>query len=136
MEDQLEKEISRINQTDFLIKNQFKEDAGPLSHSARPTRYLEINNFYTATVYEKSAEIIRMLKKIIGREKFLEGMDQFFKNQDGCAGTREDFKKDFELVLSKNLEKFFKWFHEPGTPKLVVSEKFVGKNYKVIFRQK
>ena len=135
MEDQLEKEISRINQADFLIKNQFKEDSGPLSHSARPTRYLEINNFYTATVYEKSAEIIRMLKKIIGREKFLEGMDQFFKNQDGCACTLEDFQKDFELVLSKNLEKFFKWFHEPGTPKLVVSEKFVGKNYKVIFRQ-
>ena len=73
MEDQLEKEISRINQTDFLIKNQFKEDAGPLSHAARPTKYLEINNFYTATVYEKSAEIIRMLKQIIGREKFLEG---------------------------------------------------------------
>mgnify|MGYP003336388963 FL=1 len=70
MEDQLEKEISRINQTDFLIKNQFKEDAGPLSHPARPTRYLEINNFYTATVYEKSAEIIRMLKKIIGRKKY------------------------------------------------------------------
>ncbi len=135
MEDQLEKEISRINQADFLIKNQFKEDSGPLSHSARPTRYLEINNFYTATVYEKSAEIIRMLKKIIGREKFLEGMDQFFKNQDGCACTLEDFQKDFELVLSKNLEKFFKWFHEQGTPKLVVSEKFVGKNYKVIFRQ-
>ena len=135
MEDQLEKEISRINQTDFLIKNQFKEDAGPLSHSARPTKYFEINNFYTATVYEKSAEIIRMLKKILGREKFLEGMDQFFKNQDGCACTLEDFQKDFELVLGKNLEKFFKWFHEPGTPKLVVSEKFVGKNYKVTFRQ-
>ncbi len=135
MEDQLEKEISRINQTDFLIKNQFKEDAGPLSHSARPTKYIEINNFYTATVYEKSAEIIRMLKKIIGREKFLEGMAHFFKNQDGCACTLEDFQKDFELVLNKNLEKFFKWFHEPGTPKLVVSEKFVGKNYKVAFRQ-
>ena len=65
MEDQLEKEISRINQADFLIKNQFKEDSGPLSHSARPTRYLEINNFYTATVYEKSAEIIRMLLSLI-----------------------------------------------------------------------
>ena len=58
IEDQLEKEISRINQTDFLIKNQFKEDSGTLSHSARPTRYLEINNFYTATVYEKSAEML------------------------------------------------------------------------------
>ena len=135
MEDQLEKEISRINQTDFLIKNQFKEDAGPLSHSARPTKYLEINNFYTTTVYEKSAEIIRMLKKILGREKFLKGMNHFFKNQDGRACTLEDFQKDFEVVLGKNLEKFFKWFHEPGTPKLAVSEKFVGKNYKVTFRQ-
>ena len=76
-----------------------------------------------------------MLKKIIGRVNFLKGMDQFFKNQDGCACTLEDFQKDFELVLDKNLEKFFKWFHEPGTPKLVVSEKYVGKNYEVTFRQ-
>ncbi len=135
VEDQLEKEVSRIDQTDFLIKQQFKEDAGPLSHSVRPKKYVEINNFYTATVYEKSAEIIRMLKTIIGREKFLEGMNQFFKNQDGCACTLEDFKEAFEFVLNKNLDKFFKWFHEPGTPKLVVSEKYVGKNYKVTFRQ-
>ena len=70
MEGQLEKEISRINQTDFIIKNQFKEDAGPLSHSARPTKYLEINNFYTTTVYEKSAEIIRMLKKFLEEKSF------------------------------------------------------------------
>ena len=135
VEDQLEKEVSRINQTDFLIKQQFKEDAGSLSHSVRPTKYVEINNFYTATVYEKSAEIIRMLKTIIGREKFLEGMDQFFKNQDGCACTLEDFQEAFEHVLDKNLDKFFKWFHEPGTPRLIVSEKYVGKNYKVTFRQ-
>ncbi len=135
VEDHLEKEVSRINQIDFLIKHQFKEDAGPLSHSARPKKYLEINNFYTATVYEKSAEIIRMLKTIIGREKFLEGMNQFFKNQDGCASTLEDFKEAFESVLNENLDKFFKWFHEPGTPKLVVSEKYTGKNYKVTFRQ-
>ena len=66
VEDQLEKEVSRINQIDFLIKYQFKEDAGPLSHAPRPSKYLEINNFYTATVYEKSAEIVRMLKTIIG----------------------------------------------------------------------
>ena len=135
VQDQLEKEVSRINQTDFLIKQQFKEDAGPLSHSVRPTKYVEINNFYTATVYEKSAEIIRMLKTIIGRKKFLEGMDQFFKNQDGRACTLEDFQEAFELVLNKNLDQFFKWFHEPGTPKLVVSEKYIGKNYKVTFKQ-
>ena len=83
----------------YLIKQQFKEDAGSLYHSVRPTKYIEINNFYTATVYEKSAEIIRMLKKILGREKFLKGMNQFFKNQDGRACTLEDFQKDFELCL-------------------------------------
>ena len=131
----LEKEVSRIDQTDFLFKHQFKEDAGPLSHATRPSKYLEINNFYTATVYEKSAEIIRMLKTIIGGEKFLQGMDLFFKNQDGRACTLEDFQEAFEYVLDKNLDKFFKWFHEPGTPKLVVSEKYVGKNYEVTIRQ-
>ncbi len=135
VEDQLEKEVSRINQIDFLIKHQFKEDAGPLSHSARPKKYLEINNFYTATVYEKSAEIMRMLKTIIGKEKFSEGMDLFFKNQDGRPSTLEKFQEAFECVVDKNLDKFFNWFHEAGTPKLIVSESYTGNNYKVTFRQ-
>ena len=135
IESRLEKEVSRIDQTDFLFKHQFKEDAGPLSHATRPSKYLEINNFYTATVYEKSAEIIRMLKTIIGEAKFLQGMDLFFKKHDGRACTLEDFQEAFEYVLDKNLDKFFKWFHEPGTPKLVVSEKYVGKNYEVTIRQ-
>ncbi len=135
VEDQLEKEVSRINQIDFLIKYQFKEDAGPLSHAPRPSKYLEINNFYTATVYEKSAEIVRMLKTIVGEDKFLKGMGLFFKNQDGRASTLEDFQKTFEFVLKENLDKFFKWFHEPGTPKLTISETYSGENYKVTFRQ-
>ena len=72
-----------------------------------------------------------MLKTIYGEKKFLQGMDLFFKNQDGRACTLEDFQESFEYVLDKNLEKFFKWFHEPGTQKLVVSEKYVEKNYEV-----
>ena len=135
VEDQLEKEVSRINEIDFLIKHQFKEDAGPLSHAPRPSKYLEINNFYTATVYEKSAEIIRMLRTIIGKDKFLRGMDLFFKSQDGCASTLEDFQKIIEFVSKQNLDKFFKWFHESGTPKLIVSESYTRKNYKVTFKQ-
>ena len=107
----------------------------PLSHAPRPSKYLEINNFYTATVYEKSAEIIRMLRTIIGKDKFLIGMDLFFKSQDGCASTLEDFQKTIEFVSKQNLDKFFKWFHESGTPKLIVSESYTRKNYKVTFRQ-
>ncbi len=135
IESRFDKGVSRIDQIDYLFQHQFKEDAGPLSHAVRPTKYQEINNFYTATVYEKSAEIIRMLKTIIGREKFLEGMDLFFKLYDGVACTLEDFQQTFETILKEKLTRFFRWYHQSGTPKLLVSETYCNNLYCVTLIQ-
>jgi aminopeptidase N len=100
---------------------QFPEDAGPLAHPVRPKTYIEINNFYTATVYEKGAELVRMLQTILGREGFRKGMDLYFARHDGTAATVEDFVKCFEDANGCDLGHFMLWYSQAGTPELICS---------------
>ncbi|TIT59277.1 MAG: aminopeptidase N, partial [Mesorhizobium sp.] len=100
---------------------QFPEDQGPLAHPVRPRRYREINNFYTATVYEKGSEVVRMIRTILGSETFRAGMDLYFERHDGEAATIEDFIKVFEDVSGRDLSQFSLWYHQAGTPNLTIS---------------
>ena len=95
---------------------QFPEDAGPLAHNVRPDTYHEINNFYTATIYEKGAEIIRMLKVLIGDDAFRTGMDLYFERYDGTAATIEDFIACFAETSARDLTQFSRWYNQAGTP--------------------
>ncbi len=99
---------------------QFPEDAGPLAHNVRPEVYHEINNFYTATVYQKGAEVVRMLKRLIGADAFRAGMDLYFDRYDGTAATVEDFIGCFETVSGRDLSQFMRWYNQAGTPKVTV----------------
>ena len=110
--------VHRIGEVRSLRARQFPEDAGPLKHPVRPTAYAEINNFYTATVYDKGAEIVRMLKTLIGAEAFRAGMDRYFADNDGRAATVEDFLAAFAAVTGRDLSAFARWYERPGTPRL------------------
>ncbi len=110
--------VKRIADVIRLKSRQFPEDQGPLSHPVRPTEYKEINNFYTATVYEKGAELVRMIKTILGADGFRKGMDLYFERHDGDASTIEDFIKCFEEVTGHDLTHFSLWYHQSGTPVL------------------
>jgi aminopeptidase N len=112
--------VRRIADVRTLRAQQFPEDAGPLAHNVRPSLYHEINNFYTATIYEKGAEVIRMLKVLIGDEAFRRGMDLYFERCDGTATTIEVFLKQFEEASGRDLTQFSLWYHQAGTPKLHV----------------
>ena len=101
-----------------LRAHQFPEDQGPLAHPVRPRRYREINNFYTATVYEKGSEVVRMIRTMLGAETFREGMDLYFERHDGEAATIEDFLQVFEDVSGRDLSQFALWYHQAGTPNL------------------
>jgi aminopeptidase N len=108
--------VRRIGDVRTLRAQQFAEDAGPLAHNVRPDTYLEINNFYTATIYEKGAEIIRMLKVLIGDNAFRKGMDLYFDRYDGTAATIEDFISCFAEISGRDLTEFSRWYHQSGTP--------------------
>jgi aminopeptidase N len=108
--------VRRIADVRTLRAQQFPEDAGPLAHNVRPDKYLEINNFYTATIYEKGAEIIRMLKVLIGDDAFRKGMDLYFDRYDGTAATIEDFISCFAEITGRDLTQFSRWYHQAGTP--------------------
>jgi aminopeptidase N len=112
--------VERIGDVRMLRAAQFPEDAGPLAHNVRPEIYHEINNFYTATVYQKGAEVIRMLKRLIGAETFRSGMDLYFARFDGHAATVEDFIGCFEKVSGRDLSLFMRWYSQAGTPKVTV----------------
>jgi aminopeptidase N len=111
--------VQRINEVRQLKARQFPEDGGPLAHPVRPDRYIEINNFYTATVYEKGAELVRMLQTLLGREGFRKGLDLYFDRHDGQAVTVEDFIACFEKVSGRDLAQFMTWYNQAGTPELV-----------------
>jgi aminopeptidase N len=113
--------VKRIAEVRGLKANQFPEDQGPLAHPVRPRKYREINNFYTATVYEKGSEVVRMLRTIIGVAAFREGMDLYFDRHDGQAVTIEDFIICFEESSGKDLSQFALWYHQAGTPTLMVT---------------
>lgn len=114
--DQRSRPVKRISDVRGLRAMQFAEDAGPLAHPVRPNSYREINNFYTATVYEKGAEVIRALKTLIGAEKFRAGMDLYFARHDGEATTVETFASCFAEVTGRDLGAFFRWYVQSGTP--------------------
>ncbi|MFV0367766.1 MAG: aminopeptidase N, partial [Hyphomicrobiaceae bacterium] len=117
--DERSKTVQRITDVRQLRTHQFPEDAGPLAHPVRPSSYIEINNFYTATVYEKGAELVRMLATILGDQKFRAGMDLYFERHDGEAATVEDFIACFADVSGRDLSQFMTWYEQAGTPGLV-----------------
>ena len=102
-----------------LRAHQFVEDAGPLAHPVRPALYHEINNFYTATVYEKGAEVVRMLKTLLGPDDFRKGMDLYFERHDGEAATVEQFVQCFADASGSDLAQFMRWYSQAGTPEVV-----------------
>jgi aminopeptidase N len=114
--DQRSRAVERISDVRGLRLAQFPEDAGPLAHPVRPDLYHEINNFYTATVYEKGAEIVRMLRTLIGDVDFRRGMDLYFERFDGCAATVEDFIACFAEAANRDLTHFARWYSQAGTP--------------------
>jgi aminopeptidase N len=118
--DQRSRAVKRIAEVRTLRAHQFPEDQGPLAHPVRPRRYREINNFYTATVYEKGSEVVRMIRTILGPETFRQGMDLYFLRHDGEAATIEDFIKVFEDVSGRDLSQFALWYHQAGTPNVTV----------------
>ncbi len=122
--DQRSRAVKRIAEVRTLRAHQFPEDQGPLAHPVRPRRYREINNFYTATVYEKGSEVVRMIRTILGAEGFRAGMDLYFERHDGEAATIEDFLKAFEDASGQDLSQFALWYHQAGTPHLAVSSAY------------
>jgi aminopeptidase N len=112
--------VKRIADVKLLKMHQFPEDAGPLAHPVRPRSYQEINNFYTATVYEKGAEVVRMLQTLLGEDGFRSGLDLYFDRHDGEATTIEAFLKCFEDATGTDLEQFSLWYEQAGTPTVSV----------------
>ena len=116
--------VKRIEDVTFLRTVQFAEDAGPMAHAIRPASFIEISNFYTVTVYEKGAEIVRMIHNLLGRELFRKGSDLYFERHDGQAVTTEDFVLAMEDASGIDLSQFRNWYSQAGTPKLNVTGAF------------
>ncbi|MCM2323882.1 MAG: aminopeptidase N [Oligoflexia bacterium] len=124
--------VKRIEEVIGLRNQQFSEDAGPMAHPIRPSSYIEINNFYTATVYSKGAEVIRMIATLLGREGFRKGIDKYFELFDGQAVTTDDFVRAMELANGADLTQFREtWYEQSGTPRLRVKGVYdaVAKRY-------
>ncbi len=119
--DMRSRSVVRIDDVRILRVNQFAEDAGPLAHAVRPETYREINNFYTATVYQKGAELVRMLSTILGPKKFTKGINLYLKRHDGDAATIEDFLKCFSDASKQDLSQFSLWYSQAGTPGVIAS---------------
>ncbi|MCG6121358.1 MAG: aminopeptidase N [Microvirga sp.] len=119
--DERSRAVQRISDVRTLRARQFTEDGGPLAHPVRPRAYREINNFYTATVYEKGAEIIRMLRALIGPDAFARGMALYFQRCDGAAATIEDFLACFAESSGRDLTHFALWYEQAGTPHVAVT---------------
>ena len=116
--------VQRIKDVRALRARQFAEDAGPLAHPVRPSSYLKIDNFYTATIYEKGAEIIRMLKTILGATAFRKGCDLYFERHDGQATTVEAFIACFAAASGRDLSDFFGWYEQAGTPTVTIDSDY------------
>ncbi|MEZ5778400.1 MAG: aminopeptidase N [Paracoccaceae bacterium] len=128
--------VKRIEDVLTLRARQFREDMGPLAHPVRPESYIEINNFYTATVYEKGAEVIGMLKRLVGHDGYRRALDLYFERHDGDAATIEDWLKVFEDATGRDLSQFKRWYTDAGTPRLTVSEAWSDGTYTLTFHQK
>jgi len=116
--------VTRIQEVRALRVGQFPEDAGPMAHPIRPASYAEINNFYTATVYNKGAEVIRMIHTLLGRDGFRRGMDLYFQRHDGQAVTCEDFVAAMQDASNVDLTQFRRWYARAGTPRLVAKASY------------
>jgi aminopeptidase N len=108
--------VTRIDQVRTLRQAQFPEDAGPMAHPVRPDSFVEINNFYTVTVYEKGAEVVRMYQTLLGRDGFRNGMDLYFERHDGQAVTCDDFRMAMADANGRDLTQFERWYSQAGTP--------------------
>ncbi|WP_171128077.1 MULTISPECIES: aminopeptidase N [unclassified Ruegeria] len=128
--------VKRIHDAIDLRARQFPEDNGPLSHPVRPESFQEINNFYTSTVYEKGAEIIGMLKTLVGDDSYAKALDLYFKRHDGQACTIEDWLQVFEDATGRDLSQFKRWYSQSGTPRLSVSEDWANGNYTLTLSQR
>ncbi|WP_305909289.1 aminopeptidase N [Methylomarinum sp. Ch1-1] len=122
--DRASKAVKRIEDVNMLRARQFAEDAGPLAHPIRPEAYIEINNFYTLTVYEKGAEVVRMLHTLLGGEGFRKGCDLYFQRHDGQAVTCDDFVSAMEDANGRDLTQFRRWYSQAGTPQLNVEQHY------------
>ncbi len=122
--DQGSRVVKRIGDVRGLRAAQFREDAGPLAHPVQPDHYITIDNFYTATVYNKGAEVIRMMATIIGRENFRRGMDLYFSRHDNQAVTIDDFAQAMQDAAGIDLSRFKLWYRQAGTPEVTVSDSY------------
>ena len=129
--------VKRIEDVNILRTAQFAEDAGPMSHPVRPSSYMEISNFYTLTVYEKGAEVVRMLHTLLGPDQFRAGSDLYFDRHDGQAVTTEDFVSAMEDVSGRDLSQFKLWYDQGGTPHIDVRSSYDAnsKQYTLTFSQ-
>ena len=127
--------VKRIDDVVTLRARQFPEDQGPLSHPVRPEKFQEINNFYTATVYEKGAEVIGMLKLLVGDEAYGRALDLYFDRHDGQACTIEDWLAVFQDATGRDLTQFKRWYSQSGTPHLTVTEEWDDARFTLHFEQ-
>ena len=129
--------VKRIEDVSFLRTHQFAEDGGPMSHQVQPDAYMEINNFYTLTVYEKGSEIVRMYHTLLGAKTFRKGSDLYFDRHDGEAVTIEEFVAAMEDASGRDLTQFRRWYKQSGTPVLKVRSEYdaTAKTYKLNFDQ-
>lgn len=116
--------VKRIQDVNVIRGVQFAQDAGPMAHSIRPEAYIEVNNFYTVTVYNKGSEVIRMMRTLLGPEKFRRAMDLYFKRHDGQAVTTREFVKAMEDTGRINLTQFLRWYSQAGTPTVAIKSKY------------
>ena len=129
--------VTRIDQVRTLRQAQFPEDAGPMAHPVRPDSFVEINNFYTVTVYEKGAEVVRMYQTLLGREGFRKGMDLYFERHDGQAVQCDDFRAAMADANRRDLKQFERWYSQAGTPIVSASGHYDGAKqvYELTLRQ-
>lgn len=126
--DRTSKAVNRIENVNMLRTRQFAEDAGPMAHPIRPDAYIEINNFYTLTVYEKGAEVVRMIHALLGADGFRKGCDLYFQRHDGQAVTCDDFVSAMEAANEIDLTQFRRWYAQAGTPVIHVEQNYNANN--------
>ncbi|WP_414433449.1 aminopeptidase N [Alcanivorax sp. IL1] len=127
--------VQRVENVDFLVNHQFPEDQGPMAHPVRPAEYQKIDNFYTLTIYEKGAEIVRMQYHLLGPEDFRRATDLYFDRFDGQAVTCDDFVACMEEISGRDLTQFKRWYSQAGTPVLTVTDRLENDRYLLTFRQ-
>ncbi len=136
--DMYSRPVERIREVRGLRSGQFAEDAGPMAHPVRPASYIEINNFYTSTVYEKGAEVVRMIRTLIGARAFRRGMDLYFERHDGQAVTCDDFVQAMADAAGADLSQFKLWYDQAGTPALDIESAYdpAARRYTLIGQEK